>query len=52
MMNSLFAYFTSSKAPFYFPGVHFLAGAIFMFLSVVITYAVLTRERRQATAAG
>jgi len=52
IMNSTFAYFTSSKAPFYFPGVHFLIGAACMFMSVVIAYAVLSRERRQAAAAG
>jgi DHA1 family tetracycline resistance protein-like MFS transporter len=52
IMNSMFAYFTSSKAPFYFPGIHFLAGALCMFISVIITYAVLSRERRQTATAG
>ena len=52
MMNSMFAYFTSSKAPFYFPGVHFIVGALCMFASVLITYAVLTREKRQAAVTG
>jgi DHA1 family tetracycline resistance protein-like MFS transporter len=52
IMNSTFAYFTSNKAPFYFPGIHFLIGAFCMLLSVVITYAVLSRERRTSTAAG
>lgn len=51
VMNSTFAYFTSNKAPFYFPGIHFLLGAACMLLSVVIAYNVLSREK-QAAAAG
>ncbi|MBC9909620.1 TCR/Tet family MFS transporter [Chitinophaga varians] len=47
IMNSTFAYFTSAQAPFYFPGMHFLIGAVCMMLSVVITYKVLTREKRE-----
>jgi DHA1 family tetracycline resistance protein-like MFS transporter len=45
MMNSTFAYFTTDKAPFYFPGVHFLIGAVCMLLSIIITYKVLNREK-------
>jgi DHA1 family tetracycline resistance protein-like MFS transporter len=45
IMNNLFAYFTTSKAPFYFPGVSFLLGAVFMLLSVWIAWRVLSRER-------
>jgi DHA1 family tetracycline resistance protein-like MFS transporter len=52
MMNGVFAYFTSNKAPFYFPGIHFLIGAACMLMSVLIAFAVLSRERRQAQAAG
>src|SRR5688572_10710422 len=37
IMNSTFTYFTSDKAPFYFPGIHFLIGAACMLLSIVIT---------------
>ena len=48
MMNGVFAYFTSNKAPFYFPGIHFLIGAACMLMSVLIAFAVLSRERRQA----
>jgi DHA1 family tetracycline resistance protein-like MFS transporter len=51
IMNSAFAYFTSSKAPFYFPGIHFLIGAACMLVSTLIAVNVLSRERRQ-TAAG
>jgi DHA1 family tetracycline resistance protein-like MFS transporter len=47
IMNSSFAYFTSDKAPFYLPGIHFLLGAVFMLISVYLTHRVLSRERRQ-----
>lgn len=47
VMNSTFAYFTTDKAPFYFPGVHFLIGAICMLFSILITYRVLTKEKRE-----
>ncbi|MBO9153588.1 TCR/Tet family MFS transporter [Chitinophaga sp. GCM10012297] len=46
IMNGSFAYFTSSKAPFQFPGIHFILGAICIFFSILITYAVLSRERK------
>ncbi|HXD76694.1 MAG TPA: TCR/Tet family MFS transporter [Puia sp.] len=45
VMNNSFAYFTSSKAPFYFPGFHFLIGAASMLMSVVIAYRVLSKEK-------
>lgn len=47
IMNNVFAYFTSSKAPFQFPGVHFLLGAICMLVSVIIAYKVLSREKKE-----
>ena len=47
IMNSSFSYFTSDKAPFYFPGIHFLIGAVCMLLSVIITYKVMTREKKE-----
>ncbi|HLZ88791.1 MAG TPA: TCR/Tet family MFS transporter, partial [Puia sp.] len=40
IMSGTFAYFTSRKAPFYFPGMHFLLGALFMLLSVLIAVPV------------
>ncbi|ACU64149.1 TCR/Tet family MFS transporter [Chitinophaga pinensis] len=46
IMNGTFAYFTTDKAPFYFPGIHFLIGAVCMLLSIVITNKVLTREKK------
>jgi MFS transporter, DHA1 family, tetracycline resistance protein len=48
IMNNLFKYFTTDKAPFYFPGVSFLLGAIFMLLSVFIAWKVLSSERKSA----
>ncbi|MBE7175415.1 MAG: TCR/Tet family MFS transporter [Mucilaginibacter polytrichastri] len=47
IMNTTFAYFTTKNAPFYFPGVHFLIGAVCMLLSIVITYRVLQREKKE-----
>jgi len=47
MMNGTFAYFTSAKAPFHLPGVHFLLGALCMLLSIFITYKVLNREKKE-----
>lgn len=47
MMNSTFAYFTSNKAPFHFPGIHFLIGAVCMLVSLYVIYRVLSRERRE-----
>lgn len=47
MMNSTFAYFTSDKAPFHFPGVHFMIGAACMLMSIVIAYKVLSREKKE-----
>jgi len=46
IMNNLFWFFTSKKAPVYFPGVSFLLGALFMLMSVLIVWKVLTREKK------
>jgi DHA1 family tetracycline resistance protein-like MFS transporter len=46
-MNNLFEYFTTSKAPFYFPGISFLLGAVFMLMSVYIAWRVLSKERKK-----
>lgn len=48
IMNNLFTFFTSPKAPFQFPGVSFLLGAIFMLFSLLIVWAVLSREKKPA----
>lgn len=47
IMNSTFSYFTSAKAPFHFPGIHFLIGAVCMLCSLYLIYRVLTREKRE-----
>jgi DHA1 family tetracycline resistance protein-like MFS transporter len=47
IMNSTFSYFTTDKAPFYFPGIHFLIGAVCMLSSVIIAYKVLSREKKE-----
>ncbi len=47
IMNNLFEFFTTDKAPFYFPGIHFLIGAVMMLLSLIITTKILSRERRE-----
>lgn len=50
IMNSTFAYFTSPKAPFHLPGVHFLIGAFCMLLAVIIANRVLSREKKETAA--
>jgi DHA1 family tetracycline resistance protein-like MFS transporter len=52
MMAATFNYFTSDKAPFYFPGMHFLIGAVCMLMSTIIIYRVLSREKKQTAPAG
>jgi len=47
IMSFTFSYFTTDKAPFYFPGMHFLIGALCMLLSVMIIYKVLSREKKE-----
>lgn len=47
LMNTAFTYFTTDKAPFHFPGIHFLIGALCMLLSLYILYRVLSREKRE-----
>jgi DHA1 family tetracycline resistance protein-like MFS transporter len=47
IMNSTFTYFTTNKAPFHFPGIHFLIGAVCMLLSIIIIWKVLSREKKE-----
>lgn len=47
IMSSSFAYFTTAKAPFHFPGIHFLLGAVCMLMSIVIIYRVLNRRKQE-----
>lgn len=48
IMNNLFTFFTGPKAPFHFPGVSFLLGAVFMLCSLIIVWIVLSREKKLA----
>jgi len=48
IMNNLFKYFTTSKAPFYFPGIPFLLGAVFMLLSLAVVFTVFQNEKKMA----
>ncbi len=41
MMNNLFATFSSTNAPLYFPGAAFLAGAVLTFTSCLLAYRSL-----------
>lgn len=47
LMNTTFAYFTTNEAPFHFPGIHFLIGAICMFMSIVIIHKILSHEKKE-----
>jgi len=47
LMSFTFSYFTTDKAPFYFPGMQFLIGAACMLLSVIIIYKVLNKEKKE-----
>lgn len=47
IMTFTFRYFTSEHAPFNFPGIHFLIGATCMFLSLIIVYKVLNKEKKE-----
>ena len=47
VMSFTFSYFTTDKAPFYFPGMHFLIGAVCMFLSIIIIHKVLSKEKKE-----
>ena len=44
MMTSLFAYFTSTKTPFLFPGAPFFVGAILILVSTGLAYRSMKRE--------
>jgi len=48
IMNNLFKYFTTAKAPFYFPGVSFLLGAVFMLLSLLVVFTAFQKEKKMA----
>ena len=45
LMNNLFKFFTTSKAPVYFPGAAFLLGAVFMIGSALVAWLTLRSEK-------
>ncbi len=48
MMTNIFAYFTSKRAPVYFPGSSFLLGFLFMLASAIVAYYALHKQMRTA----
>jgi DHA1 family tetracycline resistance protein-like MFS transporter len=48
LMTNSFAYFTGPHQPFYFPGIAFFIGAIFMVTSAVLAYRALSSEKKVA----
>ncbi len=46
MMNNLFAYFTGGKAPFYFPGMPFMAGFVLVLFSIFFATGTLSARRK------
>jgi len=48
LMTNLFAYFTRTDAPVYFPGVSFLLGSVFMIASALWAYFALRNEKAEA----
>ncbi|MCU0440863.1 MAG: TCR/Tet family MFS transporter [Bacteroidia bacterium] len=49
LMNGLFAYFTSDKAPVYLPGASFFLASILTVISLVFSYKILsTRFQKQS----
>ena len=45
LMTNSFAYFTGPHKPFYFPGIAFFIGAVFMVTSAVLAYRALSQEK-------
>jgi DHA1 family tetracycline resistance protein-like MFS transporter len=48
LMTNSFAYFTGPSAPFYFPGISFLIGSVFMLASAIWAYISLKEEKVKA----
>ncbi len=45
LMNNLFAWFTNSKTPVYFPGAPFIAGLVFAVVSLTLSVRTLSKEK-------
>lgn len=50
LMNNLFKFFTTQKAPVHFPGAAFLLGAIFMIGSALMAWLTLRSEKHTLAA--
>jgi MFS transporter, DHA1 family, tetracycline resistance protein len=50
IMNNLFKYFTTKKAPVYFPGVSFLLGSVFMLMAGIFAWQSFRHDRKAAVA--
>ncbi len=50
LMNNVYFYFTRVSKTVHFPGAHFFLGGIFMLASAIISYSVLRKEKKVATA--
>ncbi len=48
LMLFLFGHFTEDKSGLYFPGAPFLAGSILCFISLVITYRLISKKKDSA----
>jgi MFS transporter, DHA1 family, tetracycline resistance protein len=46
IMTNIFKFFTTDKAPFHFAGMPFMLGALFMLISLLIAYHVMSKERK------
>lgn len=49
IMNNLFEFFTTDKAPFHFAGMPFALGALLMLIALFVVYKVFQKEKRLAT---
>lgn len=45
LMNNLFSWFSGKKAPVYFPGAPFIAGAFLMLISIILAFPFLKTNR-------
>lgn len=52
IMNNLFAWFTSPSAPIYFPGMHFIAGALMFAVGILFSIRSLTAHHLATQEAG
>ncbi len=46
IMNNLFEYFTTDKAPFHFAGMPFILGAVLILVALIVVRGVFVKEKR------